>query len=84
MNRKERRMIQFGRFSPSRWMYNNNAREMLSMDKDQVDAFWESFNDSRTTNEFSILWQDNPHICLAFEFDGNNCRTEDDHIYPIL
>jgi len=84
MNRKERRMIAFGHFSPQRWMYNDNTRNMLSMDKDQVDAFWESFEGSWTVDEFNTLWNDNPHTCLAFEFDNDNRRPEDGHIYPIL
>lgn len=84
MNRKERRMIAFGHFSSQRWMYNDNSRNMLSMDKDQVDAFWESFNGSWTVDEFNTLWSDNPHTCLAFELDNDNRRPEDGHIYPIL
>ena len=84
MNRKERRMIEFGHFSPQRWMYNDNTRNMLSMDKDQVDAFWESLNDSRTVFEYDLLWSENPHTCLAFELDEHNRRPEDGYIYPAV
>jgi hypothetical protein len=84
MNRKERRMIEFGHFSPQRWQHNDSSRNMLSMDKDQVDAFWESFNDSRTLVECNLLWSENPHTCLAFDLDKDNCRPEDGYIYPIL
>lgn len=86
MNRKERRMIAFGHFSPMRRVYNDSSRNMLSMDKDQVDGFWESCSCfARTVSEFNTLWNDNPHTCLAFELDSNNRRPmEDGHIYPIL
>ena len=84
MNRKERRMIEFGHFSSMRWAYNDNTRNMLSMDKDQVDAFWESLNDSRTVFELDLLWSENPHTCLAFELDKDNRRPEDGYIYPTL
>ena len=84
MNRNERRMVEFGHFSPMRWPYNDATRNMLSMDKDQVDGFWESFEGSWTVDQFNALWNGNPHTCLAFELDGANRRPEDGHIYPIL
>ena len=76
MNRKERRNLQFGNFNKDRWQYNNGAREMLSMDKDIVDAMWESFFDNRPVEEILLLWDNVPSICDAYILDEKFNRID--------
>ncbi len=62
MNRKERRLLQFGGFSDRRWLYQpRNKRILLSLDRD-IDQGeqeeWEKGN--RTTAEHILLWEFSP------------------------
>lgn len=78
MNRAERRALQFGHFSPSRPYYNRAEVPMLSLERDQVDAFWESqCVGRRTFFDDQMLWAFNvPDTAYAYTLDEWNRRTE--------
>lgn len=77
MNRAERRALQFGFFTQERPFHNNTVITMLSLDRDQVDAYWESWCISpRTFFEEETLWLNTPETAYAYRFDGYNRRID--------